>query len=262
MSKLPPLLRSSFCYHTFPRMRCSPHGCVLSHWSHFSLHCSHRRKDEKCLLGDSSMDGEKAEETEIIKSLRSLCSFQASQYFAFTSYATIHRVGRTACAGKGGEAWSIIVPANPKKWVEGNIRGDVGDHPDGEKHQERVDEGLWWKGSEYETRATEVQLSFERATDANIARAGRCECRREHFGVCEGLFCWYKAVTAPTSCAANAGWARGVRLEWAVAIDLKLVRAVLGLAEGTGAKGGTGREVDGGHPEIGWIGRALGMRLA
>ncbi|KAG1725205.1 hypothetical protein EDB19DRAFT_2028678 [Suillus lakei] len=221
----------------------------------------------------------------------------ASTYPFAQSYATIHRVGRTACAGKGGEAW--------RKWVEGNIRGDVGDHPDGEKVNITL-EGASIKsvltkgfgGKALSTRHVLQKCNFllsalKTITDgkytkfsASNYRGSRPAKSTKQYDIIDAeqrmqilpvlavpsveekiwsmrrVFCWYKAVTAPTSCAANAGWARGVRLEWAVAIDLKLVRAVLGLAEGTGAKGGTGREVDGGHPEIGWIGRALGMRLA
>ncbi|GAW04248.1 DEAD-domain-containing protein [Lentinula edodes] len=63
----------------------------------------------------------------------------------------VHRVGRTARAGKGGEAWSFVSPSEVAwvQWVEGKMRSDSSERFGG-------------KGSEYEERATQVQLSFER----------------------------------------------------------------------------------------------------
>ena len=86
----------------------------------------------------------------------------------------VHRVGRTARAGKGGEAWSIVAPSEAEwvKWVEGKMRGGSTNPSDKEEKAnvslEGTDidsvlaKGFGGKGSEYETRATDVQLSFER----------------------------------------------------------------------------------------------------
>ncbi|KAF7321761.1 RNA helicase [Mycena kentingensis (nom. inval.)] len=86
----------------------------------------------------------------------------------------VHRVGRTARAGKGGEAWSIVAPSEAEwvKWVETKMRGDA---EDADKDTESLNialsgvavetvlrNGFGGKGNEYEARATDVQLSFER----------------------------------------------------------------------------------------------------
>ena len=77
----------------------------------------------------------------------------------------VHRVGRTARAGQGGEAWAFVGPAETGwvPWVEGKM-GAVGEN--GAKlGQVGIDEvlrkGFGGKGYEFETRATEVQLALE-----------------------------------------------------------------------------------------------------
>ncbi|KAJ3811191.1 P-loop containing nucleoside triphosphate hydrolase protein [Lentinula aff. lateritia] len=82
----------------------------------------------------------------------------------------VHRVGRTARAGKGGEAWSFVSPSEVAwvQWVQGNMRSDSSES---EKQnislipvtpESVLKLGFGGKGNEYEERATQVQLSFER----------------------------------------------------------------------------------------------------
>lgn len=88
----------------------------------------------------------------------------------------VHRVGRTARVGKGGEAWSIVAPSEVDwvKWVEVKMQGGAGAAAEdmsaskqsvslhGVSVETVLRSGFSGKGSEYEERATEVQLSFER----------------------------------------------------------------------------------------------------
>ncbi|KAF9482175.1 DEAD-domain-containing protein [Pholiota conissans] len=94
----------------------------------------------------------------------------------------VHRVGRTARAGKGGEAWSFIAPSEVAwvKWAETKMQGDEGDAKftlSGVAVEDLLRSGFGCRGSEYEQRATNVQLAFERwvlqnKENAQLARQG------------------------------------------------------------------------------------------
>jgi ATP-dependent RNA helicase DDX31/DBP7 len=82
----------------------------------------------------------------------------------------LHRVGRTARAGKGGEAWSIVAPSEVAwvKWVEEKMGGKESAEAktkvslSGVSVEDVLRSGFGGKKHEYEERATEVQLAFER----------------------------------------------------------------------------------------------------
>ncbi|KZT54233.1 DEAD-domain-containing protein, partial [Calocera cornea HHB12733] len=78
----------------------------------------------------------------------------------------VHRVGRTARVGRGGEAWAIVSPSEAAwvPWVEGKMAGS------GETKstlaqvavEEVLQRGFGGRKGEWEQRATQVQLAFER----------------------------------------------------------------------------------------------------
>ncbi|KDR75183.1 hypothetical protein GALMADRAFT_98430 [Galerina marginata CBS 339.88] len=79
----------------------------------------------------------------------------------------VHRVGRTARAGKGGEAWSFVAPSEVEwvKWVEGKMQGEETNAKvslEGVSVEDLLRSGFGGKGSGFQERATEVQLAFER----------------------------------------------------------------------------------------------------
>jgi ATP-dependent RNA helicase DDX31/DBP7 len=88
----------------------------------------------------------------------------------------VHRVGRTARAGKGGEAWTVVAPSEAEwvPWVEKHMEGTEDAKSDADVSagaskrlvpvgvESVLKKGFGGKAHEYEERATEVQLAFER----------------------------------------------------------------------------------------------------
>ena len=82
----------------------------------------------------------------------------------------LHRIGRTARAGKGGEAWSIVAPSEVAwvKWVEEKMGGEDSAEAKAKVSLSGISvdsvlrSGFGGRNLEHEERATEVQLAFER----------------------------------------------------------------------------------------------------
>lgn len=78
----------------------------------------------------------------------------------------VHRVGRTARAGKGGEAWGFVAPSEVGwvDWIQDRMRGEKDSNISLSPVtvEEVLASGFGGKGSDYEGRATDVQLAFER----------------------------------------------------------------------------------------------------
>ncbi|KAF8262814.1 P-loop containing nucleoside triphosphate hydrolase protein [Lactarius quietus] len=79
----------------------------------------------------------------------------------------VHRVGCTARAGRGGQAWAIVAPSEAQwvEWVQarmdsGTAKGGAGRF-ESVAAEEILQTGFGGQGKEYEDRATEVQLAFE-----------------------------------------------------------------------------------------------------
>ncbi|EGG12210.1 uncharacterized protein MELLADRAFT_46695 [Melampsora larici-populina 98AG31] len=84
----------------------------------------------------------------------------------------LHRVGRTARAGQLGEAWSFLLPRE-EEWVEWCEKGQSRGSQEVVKIQPIGVENLLKKGfggneTEWETRATDVQMAIERWVVKNL----------------------------------------------------------------------------------------------
>lgn len=85
----------------------------------------------------------------------------------------VHRVGRTARMGQGGEAWSFVLPQEKEwvSWLEGKLlHGSSGHTPASSqlllsvKFEDVLRNGF---GGEHQRRATQVQLALERIVLTN-----------------------------------------------------------------------------------------------
>jgi len=94
--------------------------------------------------------------------VRAVVQFDLPTESGATEY--VHRVGRTARAGKGGEAWAVVGTSEEGwvNWVEGKMDKSGSVKLRREGVEDVLKKGFGGKGYEYEARATEVQLGFER----------------------------------------------------------------------------------------------------
>lgn len=80
----------------------------------------------------------------------------------------VHRVGRTARVGKGGESWAFVSAGTEEGWVPWveNGMNEKSEEGKARLHPVPVEQvlrgGFGGRGVEYEARATQVQLAFER----------------------------------------------------------------------------------------------------
>ncbi|KIK67238.1 hypothetical protein GYMLUDRAFT_37316 [Collybiopsis luxurians FD-317 M1] len=100
--------------------------------------------------------------------VRSVIQYDLPTEGGATEY--VHRVGRTARAGKGGEAWTLVGPSEVAwvQWVEEKMQQESNESKKqkssliGIAPEAVLKSGFGGEGNEYEERATQVQLSFER----------------------------------------------------------------------------------------------------
>ncbi|CEH13885.1 dead-domain-containing protein [Ceraceosorus bombacis] len=82
----------------------------------------------------------------------------------------LHRIGRTARAGRNGQSWLMLLPHEREivSRLEENMRSGDAKFKDAQKHLHEADprstlrNGFGGRGDEYEARATDAQLAFER----------------------------------------------------------------------------------------------------
>ena len=160
-----PLLPSTSIYRLHGSM---PQPTRLASIKGFS---STKSKDKKFLTSAILLCTSVASRGLDLPFVRAVIQYDLPTEGGATEY--VHRVGRTARAGKGGEAWCFVAPSEKAwvEWVEGKMRNtDVGGGGE-EKGKIQLESvavdtllkrGFGGKGAEHEERATEVQLAFER----------------------------------------------------------------------------------------------------
>ena len=160
-----PLLPSTSIYRLHGSM---PQPTRLASIKGFS---STRSKDKKSLNSAVLLCTSVASRGLDLPFVRAVVQYDLPTEGGATEY--VHRIGRTARAGKGGEAWCFVAPSEKAwvEWVEGKICTVDQGGDDEEKSKIRLEgvavdavlkKGFGGKGIEHEERATEVQLAFER----------------------------------------------------------------------------------------------------